>query len=432
MGLPESEAPEQHAELPSGFAERVLAGLGEAEHRRSRREARRLGVAMLLIGVGAGLVLLAAIPFRGPGVGTDTIVLWLARALVVLNTIGRQEDSLLAQLHLAFLPVGVTALVLASCLAGVWRLTTYRPRPGRRPRRRTFVALFALTVVALALALLTPLRAWQTGTLRWGGTDLTDSHAGAVLVMDGDARVPAGLDGGLSVIFGNATVGGQVQGDVVTVLGGVTVLPGAVVDGDVVAVGGRVYRLGQSQVVGDVIGSAPLLAQPPRTAAARIRLAIAAWIGLLLLGITLSALFPWPMLLVAATARRFSWQSLLTAAGAGIGLLLVIVPLALSVAGLPIAVALMLVTLLAWAFGLVAVGVALGRRLLRPFGQARSTPAAAVCGLGVLGAIAAIPIAGPLLIIAAGLLGAGAAVISALDADTAATALLAPGNHLSS
>lgn len=423
MGLPDSSTADQHAGLPAGFTERVLAGLDGAQHRRSQREARRLGVAMLLIGVAIGLVLLAAIPFRGPGVGTRTIVLWLARSIVVLNTLGRQEDALLARLHLDALPIGVTTLILISCLVGVWRLTTYDRRPGRRPRRRTFVALFALTAVALALALLTPLRAWQTGALRWGDTNLADPSAGTVLVLNGNASLPTGLNGGLSVILGNVRVTGTVQGDVVAVLGSVVLSTGAVVQGDVIAVGGRVDNVAQGRVMGDVIGSAPLLAQPPRSDAARLRLAIAAWIGLLLLGITLSALFPWPMLLVAATARRFTWQSMLTASGAGIGLLLVIVPLALSVAGLPIAIALLLVTLLAWAFGLVAVGVALGRRLLRPFGRNSSILLAAVCGLGVLGAISALPFVGPLFVVAAGLLGAGAAVISALDADTAEGAL---------
>lgn len=431
MGLPEPfTTPTHESGTSPGFVERVLSGLDVAERRRSQREARRLGVALLLIGVGIGLVFLAAIPFRGAGVGTRTTVLWLARALVALNTMGHAEDSLLARLQLTALPVAVTALVLISCLVGVWRLMTYTKRPGRQPRRRTFVALFALIAFALALALLTPLRAWQTGALRWGPTLLTDANAGTVLVVDGNAQAPAGLNGGLSVILGNATVSGTVQGDVVTVLGNIDLRPGAQIEGAVVAVGGRVFHLSQSQVLGDVVGSAPLLAQPPRSTAARIRLAIAAWIGLLFLGVTLTALFPWPMLLVAATARRFTWQSLLTAGGAGIGLLLVIVPLALSVAGLPIAVALLLVTSLAWAFGLVAVGVALGRRMLRPFGREHATLPAAVCGLGVLGVIAAIPIAGPVLIVAAGLLGGGAAVISALDADTAETALTGRGVSL--
>ncbi len=423
MGLPESHAAQAPAGLPPGFTERVLAGLDGAERRRSQREARRLGVATLFIGVAIGLVLLAAVPFHGPGFGTRTIVLWLARALVVLNTLGRQEDALLARLHLDALPVGVTTLTLLSCLVAVWRLTTYNRRPGRRPRRRTFVALFALMAVALALALLTPLRAWQTGALRWGETNISDPSAGAVLVVNGNVTLSAGLNGGVSVIFGSAHVTGTVQGDVVAVLGGVVLNPGSLVQGDVIAVGGRVDNVGQSRILGDVIGSAPILTQSPRSGAARIRLALAAWVGLLLLGIMLSALFPWPMLLVAATARRFTWQSMLTASGAGIGLLLVIVPLALSVAGLPIAIALLTVTLLAWAFGLVAVGVALGRRMLRPFGKERSTLLAAVCGLGVLGAVSAIPLAGPVLIVAAGLLGAGAGVISALDADTAAGAL---------
>jgi hypothetical protein len=414
------------ARLSPDFADRVLAGLEGAQHRRSQREARRLGVAMLLIGLALGLVLLAAVPFRGPGVGTHAIVSWFARALVVLNTLGRQEDALLARLHLAALPVGVAVLVLASCLVGVWRLMTYDRKPGRRPRRRTFLALFALTTIALALALLTPLRAWDSGMLRLGPATIARAAGGPTFVVGGSASLPAGLDGGLSVIGGNAVVDGPVQGDVVAVLGDVELAPGARVAGDAIAVGGRVVRSPGSAVAGDVIGSASLLAQPARSEAARVRLAISAWIGLLLLGVTLSALFPWPMLLVAATARRFSWQSLLTAAGAGIGVILVIVPLALSIAGLPIALALLMVTLLAWAFGLVAVGIAVGRRLLRPFGLMHSTLLAAVCGLGVMGAIAAIPILGPVLITGAGLLGAGAAVISALDADSVAPTVLLP------
>ena len=250
MGLPESHAAQAPAGLPPGFTERVLAGLDGAERRRSQREARRLGVATLFIGVAIGLVLLAAVPFHGPGFGTRTIVLWLARALVVLNTLGRQEDALLARLHLDALPVGVTTLTLLSCLVAVWRLTTYNRRPGRRPRRRTFVALFALMAVALALALLTPLRAWQTGALRWGETNISDPSAGAVLVVNGNVTLSAGLNGGVSVIFGSAHVTGTVQGDVVAVLGGVVLNPGSLVQGDVIAVGGRVDNVGQSRMPG--------------------------------------------------------------------------------------------------------------------------------------------------------------------------------------
>jgi len=419
-----SPSPTPPSQLPANFTDRVLAGLDDAERRQSQREVRRLAVAMVGIGVAIGLVVLAAIPFRGPGVGTRTVVSWLGRALIALNTLGRQEDTLLAGLQLDLLPIGVTLLVLVCCLAGIWRLTRYERRPERRMRRRTFLILFGLSAVALALALLTPLRAWQSGALRIGPTTLRDAGAGTVLVLGGPATVTTGFDGGLSVIAGDAVISSNVRGDVVTVLGNVDLRSGAKVEGDAVAVGGRVYRAAGIPIGGDVIGSAPLLAQPARSAAARIRLAVAAWIGLLLLGVMLTALFPWPMLLVAATARRFSWQSLLTAAGAGIGLLLVIVPLALSVAGLPIAVALLFVTLLAWAFGLIAIGLALGRRLIRPFGFGHSTLLAAVCGLGLLGAVAAIPFLGPILICAAGLLGAGAAVISALDTETAATALI--------
>jgi hypothetical protein len=85
-----------------------------------------------------------------------------------------------------------------------------------------------------------------------------------------------------------------------------------------------------------------------------------------------------------------------------------------------------MVTLLGWSFGVVAIGMAVGRRILRPLGLGSSTTLAAVLGLGVLGALAAIPIVGPLLFLSAGLLGAGATVISVLDTDIAAAAAIAP------
>ncbi|MCL4544492.1 MAG: polymer-forming cytoskeletal protein [Chloroflexi bacterium] len=408
-----------------GFAERVLAQLDAADRQRSRREARRLGLAALLLGLAGGIVLLAALPFRGAGVGTTTVALWATEALVVLGTVGYQEDGLLEHLHLDALPIGVALLVLLCCLLAIWRLSRFARVPGRRMRRRTFLLLFGLCIVALALALLTPLRGWQTGALRAGDTVLSTGSTDTVLVLGGNVRVAPGASGSVAVIFGNILIEGSVRGDVTALLGNVELAPSAVVAGNTIAVGGAVKAQPGSVVRGDVIGSAPLLTQPPRSFYARIRLALAAWTGLLLLGVILSAIFPWPLLLVGATARRLTWQSLLTALGGGIGLLLVIVPLTLSVAGLPIALALLLVTLLSWAFGLVAIGVAVGRRILRPLGFSRSTLLAAVCGLGLMGVLAAVPLIGPVLIIGSGLWGAGAAVISALDVD-AAESLLVP------
>ncbi len=413
------------APLPD-FAERVLTKLDEADKRRSQREARRLGLATVLLGFAGGIILIAAVPFQGAGVGTTTVALWGAEALVVLNTLGHQEDRFLAYLHLDVLPIGVSLLVLLCCLLAIWRLAHLSRTPNHRLRRRTFLILFGLAVIALALALLTPLRGLQTGALRIGNTVVQPNRHGAILDIGGHVTVPGGSAAGLAVVFGDITVNGKVDGDVTAVLGNIALEPQAIVAGNAVTVGGSVRAQASSIVHGDVIGSAPLLAQPPRTLYARIRLALAAWIALMLLGVILSALFPWPLLLVAATARRMTWQSVLTALGGGIGLLLVIVPLTLSVAGLPIALALVLVTILSWAFGLVAIGVAVGRRLLRPFGLSRSTLFAAVCGLGVMGIVAALPIAGPVLIIGSGLWGAGAAIISALDIDTAES-LLVPG-----
>lgn len=410
----------------SDFAERVLSKLDVADRRRSQREARRLGLATVLLGFAGGVILIAAVPFQGAGVGTTTVALWATEALVVLNTLGHQEDRFLAHLHLDVLPIGVSLLVLLCCLLAVWHLAHLSRTPGHHLRRRTFLMLFGLAVIALALALLTPLRGLQTGALRIGDTTVQSSSHGAVLDIGGHVIAPHGSAAGIAVVFGDLTVNETIRGDVTAVLGNITLDPQAIVAGNAVAVGGSMRAQVGSIVRGDVIGSAPLLAQPPRTLYARIRLALAAWIALMLLGVILSALFPWPLLLVAATARRMTWQSMLTALGGGIGLVLVIVPLTLSVAGLPLALALVLVTVLSWAFGLVAIGVAVGRRLLRPFGLSRSTLFAAVCGLGVMGVVAAIPIAGPVLIIGSGLWGAGAALISALDIDTAES-LLVPG-----
>jgi hypothetical protein len=412
--------------LSDGFAGRVLSELGNAQQQRSQREARRLAIALMLIGAGVGLVLIAAMPFRGPGVGTGTLISWLARTLVIIDTLAQQEEGLLSRLNVEELPLGATMLVLACCLGALWRLRHVQRTPSHRLRRRTFLGLFALTLVALALALLTPLRAWNSGALHWGATSLTDPTAGATLALLGPTTITQGLQGGLTVIGGDAIVNGAVSGDVVVVLGNVRLEQGAVINGEAVAVGGLVYRSSGSVVTGDVVGSAPLLNTPVHSAAARVRVFLAVWVGLLFLGTSLATLFPWPMLLVAATARRFSWQSFVTAAGAAIGVLLVIVPLALSVAGLPVALALLMVTLLGWSFGVVAIGMAVGRRILRPLGLGSSTTLAAVLGLGVLGALAAIPIVGPLLFLSAGLLGAGATVISVLDTDIAAAAAIAP------
>lgn len=193
------------------------------------------------------------------------------------------------------------------------------------------------------------------------------------VVVDVDERVT----GNVVVLFGDATILGEVNGDVVDIGGTLTLAEDAVVDGTAVAILGSLRRDDSAQVGNTVVviggswdssqSEISGLAKSSTTRALVIIVPLLVIAGLVLL---VFALLPeWRLDAVAADlrarpARAFVGGLVWTVFGQVL-LLLVVAVLTVTVIGIPVALLLALAYLL---FGMAAMGVAagqLGRRLCR-------------------------------------------------------------------
>ncbi len=259
------------------------------------------------------------------------------------------------------------------------------------------------------------------------------------------------LDGDLVVIGGEATIepGAQVQGDVVligstlkldgevngeaVIIGGSTTLgESASLAGDLVMIGASLQRAQAARIGGTIISSLPLpsLQLPGRFAptaphAPRFKFESPwwAWGGLLFRALVLAALamllslFLQPQL--DRTAQAITAQPFIAGS---IGLLtLILAPLAVvilvvTILLIPVALAVVMLLVLAWLFGLIALGGEVGGRFAGALHQTWAPTLSA--GLGtfllvlVLGALNHVPCVGWMAGVLAGLIGLGAAVMT--------------------
>lgn len=292
-------------------------------------------------------------------------------------------------------------------------------------RRRLLIAGW---VVVLGLSALLPLSAVFHGVVHPGpGTYVaTDRSARPIIALGSDVILPHGTNSIVVAILGNIDVRGDASDDLVAIGGRIYLGKNIHLGGDVLSVMGAIYRgpgvtaagrlggalhpwQGRSQIHGhdyvSALGNAT-------------RLGLAAGLALLLVGICLTIVFPWQIVLISSTLRAAPIKS-----GAA-GLLCVItfsflvIPLGLSLAGLPFALLLAGAASLAWLFGLTAASVVLGRLLAR---SAVSLLWATAAGLLILAVGMAIPVLGPLLVVAVGLAGAGALAVALLSRSRPAT-----------
>lgn len=298
------------------------------------------------------------------------------------------------------------------------------------------VGLFGAVLLCGAII---PITALLRGTLRFGAvTVAADRQVGAPLVV---LRGPVTIDGvsraPVVVIGGRATLRG-VAGDDLIVLGGDVLLSQtAVARGNVVAFGGRVFQSGGATISGSMIGNRTpwsLANLTPHTTPlayliARLRLAGLVITALLLLGLAVWAVLPWPALVTTATARRFRVRSALIGLIALLWTPLIVAPLAVSLAGLPVAVLLVLGLGCLWLVGIVSSAVRLGHRLLSLRGHKHSVLSATLTGLICLGLLPALPVIGSLVLLIAGCVGLGAALMAVWDRE--ATSSLAVMQTLS-
>jgi hypothetical protein len=263
---------------------------------------------------------------------------------------------------------------------------------------------------------------------------------GDLVVIGGELGIDTGarVKGDIVVIGGGLRLDGETTGSAVVIGGTVAVGERAVVSHDIVTLGGAFQRAEGARIGGDIITNLPLpsidlpnraaTSAPPTPPEPSVHfdlgpLAVAAGVffqalGLAALGMLLSA-FLHPQL--DRVADALSGQPIIAGS---IGLLTIIataiaaVVLAITLILIPVALAIVILLVVAWLFGVVALGLAVGDRISRALNRTWEPVVAAGVGSFMLaiavGLVNSIPCVGWLAPTVVGLLALGAAVITLL------------------
>ncbi|MGE5249619.1 MAG: bactofilin family protein [Bacteroidota bacterium] len=264
---------------------------------------------------------------------------------------------------------------------------------------------------------------------------------GSVAVIGGnvDASQGAAVNGDVVAIGGNLEMDGKINGNLVLVGGRVSLESNALVDGDITTIGGQLQRAAGAQVTGNIVNnpappinipSGPQLQNPPAIPRPSLDIRFdpfAGFLGVVGRAIAVALIAVVASLFLQPQMERVSSTILSQPVLAGsFGLLTLIVSL--------IAMAIMAVTLilipvsglgaavlvLAWLFGLVAMGHEVGERFGRRLNQSWTVPVSA--GLGtlllmlVVGVVGLVPCIGWVVPVAVGLAGLGGVVLTYLNA----------------
>jgi hypothetical protein len=290
------------------------------------------------------------------------------------------------------------------------------------------IALGWLVVLGLSATL--PLSALFQGIIHIGPSSITmrNTLTRPLISIGGNVDLERGSRSMVVVILGDIRLRGHTTDDLVTLDGSAYLTPGSRVDGDVLSILGGIYRgpavISDGRLGGDVHrwnGKA----QPPghdlrRLLGNSVRLGLAAGLALLLAGTCLTIVFPWQVVLISTTLRGSPVKSLAAGAMILLTFTFLVVPLGLSLAGLPFALLLVAAAALAWLFGMTACAVLVGRLIAQ---GPVSLLWAAAAGLVATALVMAVPILGPVAVTLTGLIGAGALAVALIARARPATPL---------
>jgi hypothetical protein len=306
---------------------------------------------------------------------------------------------------------------------------------------KRFFTIILLSIVMLLL--LAPTGSVQAAPIREDevivGDDLTlregEHIDGDLLMIGGNLTMREGsrVEGNATLIGGNAEVDGTIEGDLVVLGGNVSLGNQARVEGDVVALGGRVRRSAGAQFGSVVQGPATrnlrfwrnlrLFAFPRFIGfrpASTLWATVSALLGAVILALIAMAVYSfWPT--QTAEVGRTIVNAPLPSLGIGcliyplaaVFSLFILITICLAVF-VPVVVLLVVAASL---FGWIALGVLLGRWLVRVTAWRSATPLA-VAGLGgfaltlVAALLGQIPCLGTMLVIGAASIGLGAVALS--------------------
>ncbi len=256
---------------------------------------------------------------------------------------------------------------------------------------------------------------------------------GDLVVIGGTATVEAGsvVKGDIVVIGGSLRLDGQTTGSAVVIGGTASLGEAASVASDLITLGGNLHQLTGAHIGGDVItnlpfpaGTVPRIAARPPQPVQRLSFGVlGSAVAVLLQSLALAALamlltaFLHPQLdrvAQAIVAQPFMVGSvgLLVAFVAPVAVVILTITLIL----IPIALAAVMLLVLAWLFGVVALGMVVGDRL-NEAAHRNIEPVLSV-GIGtfllaiVVSAVHYVPCVGWIAPALAGLIGLGAAVIT--------------------
>lgn len=282
-------------------------------------------------------------------------------------------------------------------------------------------------VVVLGLSAVLPISAVFHGIVHLGPHPYTSRGASdqPIIAVGGDVILPHGSRSIVVDVLGNIVLSGTASDDLVTAGGRVYLQQNAHVQGDVLSMVGGIYMARGSSADGRLGGALhPWNGRSPASASLRgllatnIRLGLAAGLALLLVGTCLTVVFPWQVVLISTTLRSAPVKSLAAGVLSLVTFVFLVVPLGLSLAGLPFALLLTGAGALAWLFGLTSAAVVLGRMLAR---GPSSLIWATAAGLVVMALGLSVPLVGALAVTLTGLTGAGALTVALLTRSRPST-----------
>ena len=247
---------------------------------------------------------------------------------------------------------------------------------------------------------------------------------GLVTLEDGST-----LNGSILMVGGSLETAGQVNGDIIVAGGLLDIAATAVINGDITSAGANLQRDPDAVIEGEIRTEQgePFIVTPPGVNLPQINTTVApsfSFLGFILrvflwalLAMLLALFLPNHLHNVAHTAIT---QPIISG---GLGLLtavvlpLVLVIIALTILLIPVSLLGILLLVLAWAFGLIALGTELGNRFAGIFKSQWHPALAAGAGTFLLilvinGIEAAIPCLGLLPKIIVGVLGLGAVLLT--------------------
>jgi len=270
------------------------------------------------------------------------------------------------------------------------------------------LALIPLLIAALLMASTDP--NIETVELVLNGTHQITEHRGALVVADAQVTVPSDeqVPGPIYVVGGELVVAGRISTDVIHLAGTVTVESGAEITGELQHIGGSQQVSASSQ-----IGQRSSLGDSPAAGNPLVRIASLVFLTLTLAGVgrslarrRISALHNVAGAISSHPIITFTVGTLLT-----LTFLSVFVFMAFTFILLPVAIVGLLAGAVTVAYGFIAWGDLIGRRL-PVHRQDLSTAIGVVLAVAALQLLALLPLIGDLIALAVLLTGVGAVAVT--------------------